>query len=52
LIALHDLDTLILVGIGVVVYLVAAAALGVVTRAELRELVRRRGDEGPVATPD
>jgi O-antigen/teichoic acid export membrane protein len=52
LIVLHALDPLALIPIGIVVYVAAAGLLGVVTRAELRDLVRRRRDDGAVATPE
>ena len=52
LLAAHELDPLLLIGIGIVVYIAAAGALGVVTRAELRDLMRRRGDDGAVATAE
>jgi hypothetical protein len=40
-----SVDVLIRIAIGAVVYVAAAFALGVVTRAELRELARSRGSE-------
>jgi O-antigen/teichoic acid export membrane protein len=53
LLALHTLDPLLLLVIGVAVYVAAAAALGVVTRGELRDLARRRrDDDGAVASAE
>ena len=52
LLAAHELDTLLLIGLGAVVYLVAAAAFGVVSRSELRDLKRRRQADGAVAADD
>jgi O-antigen/teichoic acid export membrane protein len=57
LIALPDsISPIVRVGIGAVVYLVAALALGVVTRSELREIRRARSaepdEDGSVGTHD